>query len=144
MLNNNHIFGDLLHIICIKSLIYWIMALTRRTLVSTGLLAGTALLTHNFSSGLAWADNRYAREVQKGLQYFRNLAQQNLTLCQELLAVLRTNDLEKAKLPVPPTNRLRYLPSVLSRPTKTSTLVPTPSIVEKMTLNFGDFTKLKH
>jgi iron uptake system component EfeO len=46
----------------------------------------------------SWAKPPYRKEVETGLEYFRNLAQQNLALCQELLAVLRTNDLEKAKL----------------------------------------------
>ncbi len=54
--------------------------------------------TYGLGEHSTWARPAFSKEVDIGLQYFRSLAQQNLTLCQELLAVLRTNDLEKAKL----------------------------------------------
>lgn len=72
------------------------MQFARRTLISAGLLSTTVALT-SLSSG-AWAHQRYNSQVTAGLQYLRGLAQQNLISCQELLAVLCTGGLEKAKL----------------------------------------------
>jgi len=72
------------------------MGLSRRNLVTTAL--GLGAVAYGFMAESSWAKPPYRKEVETGLEYFRNLAQQNLALCQELLAVLRTNDLEKAKL----------------------------------------------
>ncbi len=54
--------------------------------------------TYGLGEHSTWARPAFSKEVDISLQYFRKLAQQNLTLCQELLAVLRTNALEKAQL----------------------------------------------
>jgi len=72
------------------------MVLSRRNLITTAL--GLGAVAYGFMAESGWGKPLYHKEVETGLEYFRNLAQQNLTLCQELLAVLRTNDLEKAKL----------------------------------------------
>jgi iron uptake system component EfeO len=74
------------------------MQLTRRTLVTTGLLAGAATISYGLSGDHTWAETPHSTEVEAGLQYFRSLAEENLMACQKLLAVLSTNDLEKAKL----------------------------------------------
>jgi len=74
------------------------MPLTRRNLLSASLLSGVGGVSYSFLGDRTLADARYSSQVEAGLQYFRNLAQTNLIACQELLAVLRSNDLEQAKL----------------------------------------------
>jgi iron uptake system component EfeO len=74
------------------------MGISRRNLIATTVLAGAGAIACGWGEHSTWAKPAYVKEVDMGLQSLRNLAQQNLTLCQELLAVLRTNDLEKAKL----------------------------------------------
>jgi len=74
------------------------MRISRRNLINTAVLAGVGAAVYGLGDERSWARPALNKEVDMGLQSLRNLAQQNLTLCQELLAVLRTNDLEKAKL----------------------------------------------
>ncbi len=74
------------------------MGISRRNLITTAVLASAGAGAYGLWEERSWARPALNKEVDMGLQYFRSLARQNLTLCQELLAVLRTNDLERAKL----------------------------------------------
>lgn len=75
------------------------------TIGASGTLALTALArsqpgvaqTPTPDSAVDLAADPYAAQVDAGLAYFKNLAQENLSLSQNLLTVIRSNDLDRAR-----------------------------------------------
>lgn len=92
------------------------------------------------------ADARLNRRIEEGLEYFRDLAAQQLSLTEELLVTLRDGDLEAAQDAYiearPPYEEIEVFAASLSKKTLILMPVLTPLLRERLLLSLRDFIAL--
>ncbi len=80
------------------------MKIQRRQLIQAAIVGGLGTLgvsqlvrSSSAQKPVAASDNRYAQQVDEGLDYFRKMAQRQLPLCTSMLAAIGSGNLQKAK-----------------------------------------------